>query len=499
VAASYRTGIGEKDEFQVGLFSLQNDNGVNYGMRWIKPTSASATSTSTINEAIKPSTYYGLDSDYNKGKAEYLNASHTHRFDDDSELKTTIRHGVFSRDQRASTINYGTTNGVATGINNFSDATLITRGTVLKIQDMNSTYVQSDFNTKFEAFGLRHEVLAGVDLALEGKRVFAGTAITKASTVATSTSGSGSVNESSRVITLSNAFAADNIGVYAQDMVQVAPNWKLLGGLRFDRMRGNYATYNTAGSQTGAYEQTIGDWSQRVGALYQPNELSSFHFSWGTSFNTSADTYSYSATSQNTPPEQSRNVEFGAKLDSADRMYTTRFAIFQSTKFNERNTDPDSAATQALLSGQRHTTGLEIDASGRITPKWEIYGSYMWMPDAMIDKSNATTDAAKEGARPGLTPIHSGTVWTTYQFTPKTRLGAGINFRSEQAPATNPGFMAPGYATLDLMGEYQFDEKVTLKVNVTNALDKLYADSLYTNFYVPGSGRNIQATLNYKF
>jgi catecholate siderophore receptor len=233
--------------------------------------------------------------------------------------------------------------------------------------------------------------------------------------------------------------------------------------------------------------------------LYQPTALSSYHFSWGTSFNTSADTYSYSANSANTPPEQSRNIELGAKLDSADKMYSTRFAIFQSTKYNERNTDPDSAATQFLLSGQRHTTGLEVDITGRITPKWEVFGSYMWMPDANIDVSNATGNGARQGERPGLTPIHSGTVWTTYQFTPELRLGTGINFRGEQSPATNPGFMAPAFATLDLMAEYAFSERYVIKGNVTNALNKLYADSLYTNFYIPGSGRNVQVTLTAKF
>jgi outer membrane receptor protein involved in Fe transport len=65
--------------------------------------------------------------------------------------------------------------------------------------------------------------------------------------------------------------------------------------------------------------------------------------------------------------EKTGNVEIGAKLDSADKRYTTRFAIFQSTKFNERNTDPDSAATAFLLSGKRHTTGLELDVSGTPT------------------------------------------------------------------------------------------------------------------------------------
>jgi catecholate siderophore receptor len=59
--------------------------------------------------------------------------------------------------------------------------------------------------------------------------------------------------------------------------------------------------------------------------------------------------------------------------------------------------------------------------------------------------------------------------------------------------------MAPAFATLDLMAEYKFSERYVLKGNVTNALNKLYADSLYTNFYIPGSGRNIQATLNIKF
>ncbi|MDZ7937896.1 MAG: TonB-dependent receptor [Rhodoferax sp.] len=505
IAANYRWGIGTKDEFSVGVYSLRNDNGINYGVRWIKPTSAAATSTSGLNEAIAPQTYYGMASDYNKGTADYITGSHTHRFEDNSELKTTIRRGVFTRDQRATLWNYAT----GTGLNNFSDATTITRNAQNKIQDLNSVYAQSDYTTKFTAFGLKHEVFAGVDLAQENKNVFrvTGGSARPATKVGTPNDGAW-IDEGARVVYRSSGFEADNLGLYGMNLVQVAEHWKVLGGLRFDRMRGNYASYSAAGVMTSAYEQTIANWSQRVGALFQPSELSSFHFSWGTSFNTSGDTYSYSQASSNAAPEQSRNVEFGAKLDSADKRYTTRFAIFQSTKFNERNTDPDNAAATPVLSGQRHATGLEIDASGMLTKNWEVYGSYMWMPDAMVDAAapcpasgncSQNTPGDRVGDRPSLTPVHSGTVWTTYQFTPAFRAGTGINFRSEQTPNRNPGFFAPGYATLDLMGEYKFNEKAVLKVNVTNALNKLYADGLYTSFYTPGPGRNIQATLNLKF
>jgi len=86
-------------------------------------------------------------------------------------------------------------------------------------------------------------------------------------------------------------------------------------------MEGNYNTYAIPNAAAGpvtttAYRQKISEWSKRFGVLYQPTPLQSYHFSYGTSFNTSGDTYSYSAATVNTPPESSRNLEIGAKIDS---------------------------------------------------------------------------------------------------------------------------------------------------------------------------------------
>ena len=383
-------------------------------------------------------------------------------------------------------------------LDTFTPGTVLTRANQTKIQDLNSFYGQSDYTGKFTAWGLSHTLIAGVDYGREGKNVYAASAITKPNTAANRPNDGASVPEWSRVLRKSSAFTANNLGIYAQDMVQVAPTWKVLGGLRYDQMRGAFDNIGT--TSTVSYKQTIDDWSPRVGVLYQPNDLHSYHFSWGTSFNTSADTYSYSALSANTDPEKSRNIEIGAKLDTADKRFTTRLAIFQSTKYNERNTDPDSAATAFLLSGQRHASGAEIDVTGRLTPAWEVFGSYMWMPDAVIDIAAPTAGAGdRAGERPALTPVHSGTVWTTYQLNSQWRVGGGINFRSEQSPNRNPGFMAKAFTTVDLMAEYTHSEAISVKANVTNVNNTLYADALYTAFYVPGQGRNAQVTLNVKF
>ena len=40
-----------------------------------------------------------------------------------------------------------------------------------------------------------------------------------------------------------NDYESTGWGVYAQDMIQVAPHWKVLAGLRYDNLVGNYNCY----------------------------------------------------------------------------------------------------------------------------------------------------------------------------------------------------------------------------------------------------------------
>ena len=79
-----------------------------------------------------------------------------------------------------------------------------------------------------------------------------------------------------------------------------------------------------------------------------------------------------------------------------------------------------------LLSGKRHTAGLELDVVGRITPQWEIYGSYTWVPVARIDAAGSTASATV-GQRVGLTPRQSGAIFLSYQATSQLRVGLGAH------------------------------------------------------------------------
>jgi catecholate siderophore receptor len=60
---------------------------------------------------------------------------------------------------------------VSSDLSNFSNSTVLTRGTNLKIQDLDTLYAQSDYQTKFKALGVSHDLLAGVDIARVSKVV----------------------------------------------------------------------------------------------------------------------------------------------------------------------------------------------------------------------------------------------------------------------------------------------------------------------------------------
>lgn len=523
IAPSFRFGIGTADEFLIGFYHLNNDNGINYGLPWLTPQ---AGSTNRTLVPLDPKNYYGLASDYNAGTATYGTLSHLHRFQDGGELKTVFRTGRYERDQRASAIRFCTrsvnpTTGAITNptcpssvtAETLSNATVLTRGTNNKTMDLDTRLLQSDYSGKFKWFGLAHSVLAGIDLADDDFTGYAttlpaGSTLSKATTTIGSPNDGASVDESLRQTIRNRDFASTSIGTYFQDMIQVANDWKLVGGLRWDHFEGSYRTFSTSGATAGSVTATRGRsdglWSKRAGVLYQPTPLSSFHLSYGTSFNTSGDTYQYDAQGSNTPPEGSRNIELGAKLDSENGNLSTRFALFHSTKFNERNRDEESVTpTTYLLSGERHAIGLEVDIAGRIGRDVEIYLSYAWIPSAKIDKgaSDGTTLLQGEmvGARPGLTPKHSATLWSTWQIDGQWRVGGGLNMRSAMNPLQVNTFQAPGYLTADLMAEYKMMRDLTLKLNVTNVTDKLWADNLYRGHYVPGAPRTVQLTAAYKF
>jgi catecholate siderophore receptor len=516
VAPAFRWGIGTSNDFTVSGFHLQHDNGIHYGLPWLTP------GPNTGGDYLwdtPPENYYGMASDKLAGGTTQGNMVYVRDLGGGAQLRTAARVARYERDQRASAIRFAPTaqqpGRVAVTSDTFSDATQLTRGANLKVMNMDTRYLQSDYSGTHKWWGKSHAILAGVDGASEEFENLAattplGVSLAKPQTLVGTPDDGARIDESARILTVNRTFNARALGLYAQDLLQVTSTVKLLGGLRWDRFDGEYR--NIAVAQAGNNVCSVAPatrlsradslLSKRVGVLYQPSHVTSWHVSYGTSFNTSGDTYQYDPGTANVAPESSRNIELGAKLDSWSGNFTTRFAAFHATKYNERNRDADTVnACNYVLSGERHVAGAEVDLAGRIAENLEIYASYSFIPVAKVDESTGAPGTEIVGSRPGLTPRHSGTLWSTYQLTSNWRIGAGINARSRDKPAglnANSLVRAPAFVTGDLLLEY-LTGLISLKANLTNITDEHYAETVYRGHYVPGKPRSLEITATLQF
>ncbi|MGN6420042.1 MAG: TonB-dependent siderophore receptor [Pseudobacter sp.] len=159
---------------------------------------------------------------------------------------------------------------------------------------------------------------------------------------------------------------------------------------------------------------------------------------------------------------------------------------------------PDSLATR----GGEKSRGIEMELAGYLMPGWQLSMGYSYI-DAVITQEK---DPALIGARKQNTPIHSGTVWTRYNFPATTALkdlgvGAGLQYSGDKVPWFTRSFKLPAYTVLDLAVYYSPGKSnLQLAMNINNLLDKTYwlGAQNYLRLF-PGAPRNIMFTATYRF
>ena len=488
LALDYRWGIGTADEFQVSYSHLHYNDRPDWGFAWLNDRPA----PSPTNKY-----WYGLDSDFQNDKADALTLNHTHRWADGSSLKTAVRDGYYSRAMWATQSSFA----AGTTIFNLNPNTVVTRRTNAKSGEEHHSFFQTDYITSTEWFGLKNSILVGGEYAVENssRSTYPNIAATKAPTTVGNPNSAGL--SSNLVDRFATRFKATTLGLYVQDTIELTPHWKLVGGLRVDRFAGDYDRSGNALPNNTPLSRSDTLLSKRLGLMYQPTQEVSYYAAYGTSFNTSGDLYQFDPQTANTPPESSRNIEIGAKWELYDGDLSLRTALARTDKYNERNTDIDTANNSFLLSGQRHTDALEFEVAGRINPQWDVFAGLGFLR-AVIDKSGSNAAGQAEvGKNPGLSPTRQATLFTTYRIADKWRIGGGLTAVSQNKPANSVTSTnrAPGYAKVDALLEYAINQGNTVKLNIDNALNKVYFNSLYRGFAAPGPERSVRVTLTSKF
>ncbi|HSD38767.1 MAG TPA: TonB-dependent siderophore receptor [Rhodocyclaceae bacterium] len=481
IAPTFRTGIGTPDEFTVGYYHLNYDNTPNFGYAWVggRPLDIAADK------------FYGLKSDYQRDSADVFSGDYVHRFDNKTQLRSALRYGEYKRSLWATQ--------TASLSSPVTETTAVRRSNPNPRGGEDHTVTsQTDLTSRFEAFGMKHEALAGLDLSHEASDSWGIVGLpAKPNTVV----GTPNANDPIPAYTATNSnftsFGASSEGVYAQDTIEFVPHWKLLAGARWDRFAGDYK--RGADSTAVRFQRKDYLWSYRTGLMYQPTDAQTYYVSHGNSYGTSGDLYQYDASTANTPPEQAVNTEIGAKYEMFEGDLSLRAALFRSKKYNERSTDVATVPGAGnLLSGERHTDGWEIEATGLITKKLEVFFNFAHMWSNVDAAGNAPAAQLTVGGPTANTPTNSGALWMLYTFVPDWQAGFGADGQTKRNFSHGSSNNAPGFVKYDAMLKYE-QPRYELQLNINNLFNKIYWQSVYNGFVVAGPVRTVQLTTTLKF
>jgi catecholate siderophore receptor len=521
-APSFAYGLGTDTTFTLKYLHQQEDNIPDYGIPFLFDKPA----------PVARDTYYGLPSDDRfKTDVDVVTGKVNHNFNDNLSISDTVRFGSYWFDSRQTAAIYGSANcftdssspyyytgaTLCSGVTNPVPVTLENplypvAGTptadiwVLRDRPSSKGVIttmmnETDLTAKFITGPFEHTLVTGVEedseiasltrfvnqdtsilptklLDPNPYEAFPGTQTTVRQTPVTSTK---------------------TVGVFVNDTIALGSQWLLTAALRFDNFDAKFD--QDFGTQS-HFSHTDDIVSPRAALVYKPTDNSSVYFSYGTSFNPSAENLSLAASNADLGPEKDRTFEIGGKAQVLDGMLSLTAAAFDTEMTNARITDPTNPTLQTL-SGTERVHGFEFDAQGHLTDKWSILAGYTYLDPTAVGLAGVGV----HGPIPN-TSHNQANLWSTYMLDERFTVGGGINYIGRVAAGTDnatvPGEIVtahvPGAVTFDAMGEFKINDQFNLELNGYNLTDKYYyVNSYFTrpgeNHTVPAPGRTFLITL----
>ena len=497
VAPSLRFGIGTPTEITLsGLFAHNRDM-PDYGL--------SAVNGRPMD--VSRNAFFELKDDRTVQDVSIVSARIEHKFNANTTLRNQTQLSHYKTDARETyPNNIGTLVGsvftplptAATG--NYTSLPLNQLWARYSSHDRNikdeSFYNQTDLITKFDTGSIKHTLIAGAEI---GRDTYKNQAYSRnnlpvvplVNYVYQSSPG----NSVTTVGNLADA-TADTLAAYVNDTVELTKQWKVVGGVRWDRFKANLTnTISTSTPPLYSANQTVNFTSLRGGVIYQPDDVQSYYVSYGTSFNPSLEQLTVTSGQQSVDPEKNRSYEVGAKWDLMGGNLSVSSALFNIEKSNARSLVSTGVYQ---LDGDVRVKGFELGVIGRITPKWQLMAGYTHL-NPFVEKASALDGT--QGKVLANTPRDSATFWSTYNLTKEWEAGGGFTYMSERFASNTNVVSVPGFTRWDATVAYH-QPRYDIRLNILNLTNKQYFDSVIPSDggrSVPGIGRTALLTVAYRF
>ena len=484
-APSFSVGLGTPTRLTASYYYLADDNQPDYGFPYVfgKPA------------PVDRDTYYGLnDRDFEKDNVHIGTLKVEHAIGDDVRLRNTLRFAYYGREAAVSTLSIVGTPTPGTPLSSI----LVNRAGAAREQEDTALINVTDAIVKFSTFGLKHTLVTGLELGRETSKIQRYTfAVPPGSTALTppllNPDPEADLTGLQKITNFRGDTTAYSLGVYAVDELAVTEWLKLMGGLRYDLFDADFRNAFLAQR----FSRTDTAVSPRAALVLLPTRAQTYYFSYGTSFNPSAEALSLAVANADVEPETNQTFEVGAKWDVLEGRLGLRAALFQIEKTNARTTDP--ALGVQVLEGRQRVRGFELEAIGRPLTGWNVFAGYTYLDSRVLEALEVTGGVPVEGKRIQNVPENTFSLWTTYDLTDRWQVGGGVIYVDQRFANTTNVNVAPSYVRADLTVAYRPIKPLELRLNVINLADAVYFDQVHPSHVVPGAARTFLFTGTWRF
>ncbi len=270
-------------------------------------------------------------------------------------------------------------------------------------------------------------------------------------------------------------------GIFIQDQLTLG-DWDLLLGLRHSRF-----STKPIGGEKNSDSKVV----PRLGLVYRYAENVSFYGTYAEGFEPN---FGYTA-QEGGPfdPTSSRLYEIGAKYLVFDGDLLLTSALYRITNDDIVVWANDASNSDLYRQrGQEQSTGLELEAVGKVTERLSIIANYAYnVAKATKDEIRENEGKTKEGA-----PRHAATLWGKYELGGGFAVGAGVEYVGKRE-TFQEDFRLPAY-TLFNAGLFYKSGGWNVSLLGKNLTDKKH----WTGGYYPGRvfpGNPLQVTLSARY
>ena len=496
-------------------------------------------------------TYYGLDSDWDDSRSHLFTANIEHDINSAITISNQLGWADNTRDAGYSVIMPSCATATQKGCTAVTPAGMA-RTSQLFYDRHNTTLSNlSSLTARFETGAVQHTVSSGIEISREVSRAnrFASRGLNDTDIYNPDPSRDSAIKP---VATEKNKVHVDTIAAYIYDTLQFNEQWQLTGGVRVERYKVDIDDKSVAGVPGPMDDYQVSDttYSGKLGVVYKPLKNGSIYISTAVASlppgswlsnpdisrgGNSAFPGSAGHANNKAKTQRSINYEIGTKWEFYDKRLITTAAVFQTERRNVGVVGRSLAEAQASpqvdssLKGysKQVVSGIELGASGQITQHWDVFAGLAYMDSerkmsssldqqycygakAAADLGDCATYSIN-GDQLAYTPKLTANLWTSYTLPFGLTIGGGAQYvddvfigRPDDAdriiPNDHSGKM-PSYTVFNAFASYAVSEDFTVRLNINNVADKLYAKSVnWSGKRVDlGESRSWQLSANFNF